>query len=146
MLAAVYRQALNRGPLAGLCVLTFGCALVAQPPPPATSARKLAVGQPVQDELERGEADVFAVEAVGGQLLKVVVREKGSDIVFSIIDPGGNTLATADTPGDPDSRLPAYWIVTQPGIYSVRVAKAEQSEETVRYEIELANSGQPSET
>jgi hypothetical protein len=82
----------SRRTIAALAVCLWWTA-AAQSLPPG-----LQLHGPVDRELGPGQTDVFTVEAAADQYAYGIARQKGVDVVLSIVAPGGETLLTADRP------------------------------------------------
>lgn len=100
---------------------------------------ELQLHRSVDRGLKRGQTDVFSVAATTGQLVQLVARKKGLDVVVTIVDPAGKTLVSADSPNSGSGPEAAAWITEGAGIYLVKVAMGPRSSESGRYEIEVTD-------
>lgn len=78
----------------------------------ASEIIELRIGEPLNQEISRGETQSFLAAAGEGQYVKVVFEWQGIDLTVAVVDPAGQ-------------RLPATVLVLQPGPVSVAFVAAE---------------------
>jgi CHAT domain-containing protein/Tfp pilus assembly protein PilF len=106
---------------------------------------RLELHQPVVRELGPGKTDPFTVQLAAGQYAHVVARQKGVDVIVTVVDPAGKTVVTADSPGGMSGLEPASWIAAKAGVYKLNVSKAARTKETGKYEMELLEVHAPAD-
>ena len=85
-----------------VCALLFGTLLAQAPipqgptPPTLRQAGRLALNQPIDRDIAPRQADVFTVDVLAGQFVRVVADQQGADVVVQIIDADGKALVRAN--------------------------------------------------
>ena len=120
-------------------------AAAAQNPSTARAPEKLELRRAVERELGPGLTDEYTVEMMVGQFAHVVAEQKGVNVVVTVAGPDGKVLVKADSPNYELGPEPASWIALESGVYQIRVSKAESSQESGRYRIELTELGVPAD-
>ncbi|MFL5542378.1 MAG: erythromycin esterase family protein [Longimicrobiaceae bacterium] len=110
----------------------------AQEVPPAAAARALEPGPPLERTLAAGETHDYTVALAAGDFLRVVVEQRGVDLVVEVFGPDGARLMSVDSPnGDQGPEEVAFqapaagayrvhvraFSETDAGAYTVRVAE-----------------------
>ena len=135
---------MQRGRILSL-TLTVLWISAAQSPPGSRDGGALVLNRPIGRELAKGQAENFSVRIENNQFAQVVVMKKGLDVVLTVLDPAGKTIVTADSPNSSFGREPAAWIATSGGIYKIKIACAERSNASGKYELELHDLRKPAE-
>ena len=102
-----------------------------------TEVRELRVGEPVEVELKGGEAHAYRVTVTLGQYLRVVVEQKGIDVVVSLFGPDGKKLTEVDSPNGTQGPEPVSLIAPASGNYRVEVVSPDKAVAPGRYEIKI---------
>ena len=107
---------------------------------PASGAEphNLQKGAPLERSLGGSESHAYAVRAASGQLLKIVVDQRGVDAVVRLLSPAGKLLKEVDGPTGDQVPERLEWITAEAGVYQVRVSPLEASAAPGKYEIQLA--------
>src|SRR6185312_11262160 len=63
-----------------------------------TEVRELKVSLPIEREIVGGDAHSYHVMLTMGQYLRVVVEQKGMDVVVTLFGPGGQKITEVDSP------------------------------------------------
>src|SRR5919197_2029695 len=107
----------------------------------------LSVGRPVEREMKGGEAHAYRVSVGAGQFARVVVEQKGIDVVVAVTGAGGETVIEVDnnltgTRGPEEVLLVAEAADT----YRVEVRSLEKAAAPGRYEVRVAELRAATET
>ncbi|MEA2206049.1 MAG: hypothetical protein QOE77_2825 [Blastocatellia bacterium] len=104
--------------------------------PKAIEVRGLSMGLPVEQQLSGGEAHSYRVSLRAGQYLRVVVVQKGIDVVVSLFGPDETKLSVVDN----DTTMGSESIVViadAPGDYRVEVQSRNKGSKAGTYQITL---------
>jgi hypothetical protein len=61
-------------------------------------ARPLDPGKPIERELAGGQSHSYQIRLTEGQYLRVVVEQRGVDVVVTLLSPDGKKLIEVDSP------------------------------------------------
>lgn len=98
--------------------------------------REIKVGEPIERELSGGEAQSYRVMLTAGQYVKVVVEQKGIDVVVRLFTPDGKTVTAPDNPNRTQGQEGLSTITESVGEYRLEV-KPRDDKAAGRYEIKL---------
>jgi CHAT domain-containing protein/tetratricopeptide (TPR) repeat protein len=113
----------------------------------AQDAARLLLAVPLERRLAPAHTDSFRVPMSAGQYARIVVEQKGVDVVVRVSGPDGKLLFAADSPNDDWGPEPASWIAPQSGSYLVTVAGSTTAASSGGpYRIELIELRPPSES
>ncbi|HKR60131.1 MAG TPA: CHAT domain-containing tetratricopeptide repeat protein [Pyrinomonadaceae bacterium] len=110
--------------------------MITQQPKPA-EVRELTLGIPVEQELKGGEFHTYRVKLEAGQYLKVVVEQKGIDVVVMLFGPDGKQVTEVDSPNGTQGPEPVSLIAEVAGEYRLHVKSLEEKAAAGRYEIKV---------
>jgi CHAT domain-containing protein/tetratricopeptide (TPR) repeat protein len=102
-----------------------------------TDARELKLGEPIERELAGGAVDSYQVTLTAGQYLKVVVEQKGIDVVVRLFGPDGQKITEVDNPNGTQGPEPVSLIAQVSATYRLEVTSLEKGAAPGRYEIKL---------
>ena len=105
---------------------------IAQERPPV-----LALNSRSEGELSGGQTHAYAVELKANQIARVIVGQKGVDVVLSISGPDGAKLFDVDSPNGSAGDGPATLAAKQGGLYRIEIRSLEKNAPTGRYSIRL---------
>ena len=105
---------------------------IAQEPQPV-----LVLNSPIERELSSGQTHAYGVELKANQIVRVIVEQKGVDVVLSIIGPDGARLFDVDSPNGSAGDEPATFAAKQGGLYRIEIRPLEKNAPTGRYSIRL---------
>src|SRR5689334_20680014 len=91
----------------------------------------------IERELLGGEAHSYRITLVTGQYMRVVVEQKGIDVVVMLFAPTGQKLAEVDSPNGTQGPEPVSWIAQAGGMYQLKVKSLEDKAAPGRYEIRV---------
>ncbi len=103
-----------------------------------TDSRKLEVGKAIERELSGGAAHSYEIGLKTGQLFKLIVEQRGIDVVVKLINSIGVTALEVDSPNGANGAEPLTFIATTSGKYRVEVRSLEKDAAAGRYAIRLA--------
>ena len=125
--------------MAGLLTLQA----LAQQPVPA-GERALELRKPVQREMPSEQVHSYSVQLTAGQVLDLVVEQKGVDLVVGVSAPDGRSLVEVDSPYGAEGPEPVLLLAQTTGTYTVKVQALEKGA-SGRYVITLNDRRTPTE-
>src|SRR5216117_599451 len=84
--------------LFAICLFVFG--------PSGQQVRPLEPGQTIERELAGGQTHTYQIKLTAGQFLRVLVEQKGIDVVLALSSPDGRQLIESDLTGIIGAREP----------------------------------------
>jgi len=93
-----------RRALACLLGLLFSGGLVHGAPQGAKDVRWLEEGKPIERELSGGESHSYQLNITTGQYARVIIEQKGIDVVVSVFGPDGKLITAVDNPNGSQPR------------------------------------------
>ena len=120
-------------------MLLVVCVLVAES---AAAQNKLEVqtlepGKPIEREMAGGQSHNYQITLSAGQYLKVIVDQRGIDVVVTLFAPDGKQLLEVDSPNGTDGPEPLAWVADLNGVYRLEVRSLEKDAKAGRYEGRL---------
>lgn len=101
-----------------------------------TEIRELKQGQVIERELAGGEAHTYRIAPASGQYLKVVVEQKGIDVMVRIVGPDGKKLTEVDN--DPAVGFESAFVVSEAsGDHRLEVRSSNKEAKTGRYALKI---------
>ena len=131
---------------AALCVSAVACLLLLtgvvngakSHPAQQASVHNLAVGQPVAREMRGGEEHTYQVTLSAGQHARVVLDQKGIDVVLALFGADGKPLLEVDNNLSGTSGLEVVSLAPEvTGIYRFTVRALEKGASAGRYELRI---------
>jgi len=111
----------------------------------AQSPQPLEAGKPVERELAGGGSHSYRVTLAAGQLLKVVVEQRGIDVMVTLYDPAGKKLVEVDSPNGEQGPEPLAGIIELSGEHRLEVRSLEKEAKPGRYEVKVVELRQANE-
>ena len=103
-----------------------------------TDVRELKLGQSIERELAGGAAHSYKVLLTSGQYLKVVVDQKGIDVVIRVFGPDGQKLREVNE--TPAAFLESTFLIAEAaGMYRVEVESSSKDAKSGTYEIRITD-------
>ena len=99
--------------------------------------RALEKGSPVERELAGGVVHSYRLTLAAGQLLRVVVDQRGVDVVVTLFAPDGKKLAEVDSPNGTQGPEPFALVTEAAGDYRLEVRSLEKTAAAGRYEAKI---------
>ena len=103
----------------------------------AQNVDRLEPGNPIERELKSSEKHTYSIILKANDYLKLVVEQKGIDVVVRLLGPDGKKLAEVDSPNGTQGPEPLNFIVEQPGQYTLEVESLEKTASPGRYEVKV---------
>lgn len=117
------------------CILGLCFALVTNAQ--TTDVRTLTQGQTLERELAGGESHYYKIKVAANQYLKIIVEQKGIDVVVELYLPDGKKLVEVDSPNGTQGPEPVEIIAPTDGDYSLKVRSLEEKAPSGKYEVKL---------
>ncbi|HNC47184.1 MAG TPA: hypothetical protein PLU80_23630, partial [Acidobacteriota bacterium] len=87
--------------------------------------------------LNPGEKHTYPLKLKTNDFLKLVVEQKGIDVVVRLLGPDGTKLAEVDSPNGTQGPEPLSSIVEQSGSYTLEVESLDKTVQAGKYELKL---------
>lgn len=128
-----------------LCMALFATVVPAIAQPSTPEATELRTGKPIERSLNRNEAHRYKARLKRGEMLFLVVDQRGIDIEVRVKSPSGQTLKTVDSPNGTQGPEPVFLIAPDDGEYMFEVAPLDEGQPVSegRYEIKLVKILKP---
>src|SRR5207245_2973303 len=99
----------------------------------------LQPGMPIERTLAAGQSHSYTVNVEQGQLLQLVVDQRGIDVIVRVFSPAGRRLGEFDSPNGTDGPENVSVIANAAGVYRIDVLPLGQNESPApgRYEIKI---------
>lgn len=102
------------------------------------SAYTLTAGRPVAREIRGGEEHKYQVTLSAGQYARVVLEQKGIDVVVALLDAGGKPILQVDNNVSGTRGLEIVSLLAEvSGVYGVNVQSLEKGASLGRYELRI---------
>jgi CHAT domain-containing protein len=107
---------------------------------PATDAevRQLDAGTMLERELGGGQNHSYRINVSPGQFLRVIVDQRGIDIVATICAPDGKQIAKVDRPNGAHGPEAISILSDQEGLFILQVRSLEKATPVARYQVRIA--------
>jgi len=99
--------------------------------------RLLKRGNPIEQEMQGGETQVYRLNMAAGQFLHAVVDQRGIDVVVTLFGPDGKQIIEMDSPNGTQGPEPVWAVAETSGSYRLRVRSLEKGAKPGRYEIKV---------
>ncbi len=97
----------------------------------------LELGKPIERELKGGETHTFTVDLSAGQFLRVVVDQRGIDVVVTLFGPDEKQIEQVDSPNGAYGPEPLTLLVKVSGRYRIEVGSLEKTTRPGLYEARI---------
>src|SRR5215470_16874777 len=121
-----------RWPIAGLLALAVPSLLG------ATEPERLVSGKAVERELSSGQVAEYSVSLERGQFLRVVVEQRGIDVVVTSLDASGAEILKIDRPNGSRGNETISLVAESSGVFTIRVETLYTHAASGRYVIRIA--------
>ncbi|MCH7665608.1 MAG: CHAT domain-containing protein [Acidobacteria bacterium] len=137
--------------LALLAVYALSCRADEEPQPePASEKQEESVvlerGRPVEREIVPGEVHRYSLDLESNDFVQVVVDQRGIDVVTTLFDPDGESIASIDRRIGDYGPEPLLALAEQPGTYRLEVRAFGCDEPPGNYEVKVVELRQASAT
>jgi tetratricopeptide (TPR) repeat protein len=93
--------------------------------------------KPIERELAGGQVHAYRITLAAGQYLRVVVDQRGIDVVVALFGPDGKKLAEIDSPNGAKGPEHLSVVAKVPGNHRLEVRSLEKSAAAGRYEAKI---------
>jgi tetratricopeptide (TPR) repeat protein len=104
---------------------------------PEQSSQLLEQTKPIERELKGGEAHTYSIEIKAAQLLKLIVEQRGIDVIVTLAAPDGKQLAEMDSPNGTQGLERIEVFAETAGEYQLKVQSLEKEATAGRYEVKI---------
>jgi CHAT domain-containing protein/Tfp pilus assembly protein PilF len=105
--------------------------------PQQTDVPVLELGKPIERELAGGEVHAYRITLASLQYLRVVVDQRGIDVVVKLFGPDGQQLAEMDSPNGTQGPEQVPVVAEVSGEYRLEVRSLEDKAASGRYEVRI---------
>lgn len=120
-----------------LMLFLLHTALTRGRPDALEEAQQLEQKTPIERMMQGGEVHRYQVTLSTGQYLKVVVDQRGIDVVVTALRPDGVKISEVDSPNGTQGPEPISVAASASGVYQFEVRSLEANAAPGRYEIRL---------
>lgn len=100
----------------------------------------LALGEPIEKAIVRGETHAYALTLAAGQYLFVSADQRGIEVVVVLFGPDGKRLVTSDGANGSYGAKTVAWVTETTGVYRLDIRASEKPASAGRYEVKLIAS------
>src|SRR5262245_1113569 len=101
------------------------------------SLGKLEVGKPAERQMAGGQVHRYQLLLSGGEYLRLVVEQRGIDLVVAVFDPEGKEICRIDSPNGTQGPEIVYLIAKSSGAYRLEVSASERDSAPGRYQAKI---------
>jgi CHAT domain-containing protein/tetratricopeptide (TPR) repeat protein len=102
-----------------------------------TEVCRLEAGKPIDRELEGGGLHAYQVGLAAGEYLRVIVEQRGIDVVVTLFSPGDAKLNEVDSPNGTQGPEPIAVVAEVSGSYRLQVRSLDREAPPGRYEVRI---------
>lgn len=107
-------------------------------PQRGSDVRWLEEGKPIERELSGGESHSYQLNVTNGQYARVIVEQKGIDVVVSVFGPDGKLITAVDNPNGSQGAETVHITAEATGVYRLEVTSFEKLVRPGSYQAKLA--------
>jgi tetratricopeptide (TPR) repeat protein len=98
----------------------------------------LEPGKPSEREIAGGQIHYYLIRLASRQYLRLLVNQRGVDVMLEFVGPTGNKLPEVDVPGGHSERpREISLIIDTPGIYTLEISPVENKAAPGRYKLSI---------
>jgi CHAT domain-containing protein/uncharacterized protein (UPF0332 family) len=97
----------------------------------------LEEGKPIEREMVGGQTHSYQLTVAVGQYARVLIEQKGIDVVVRLFAPDGKLITEVDNPNGTQGPEPVHITAEATGIYRLEVSSFEKGARLGRYEAKL---------
>jgi CHAT domain-containing protein/predicted negative regulator of RcsB-dependent stress response len=105
--------------------------------PSAQESISLEPGKPVERELSGDQSHAYKITMVSGQYSRVVVEQRGIDVMVALFTPDGKKIGEVDGEQMAARSETISAIAEVPGAYRIEVRSAKKTAQTGRYQVKI---------
>jgi CHAT domain-containing protein/Tfp pilus assembly protein PilF len=110
---------------------------LSSPAPQDQQTRELEPGKPIERELSGGQSHSYELKLAAGQYVKLIVDQRGIDVVLKLLGHEGKQIAEFDGEFRTQGQEVAAWVAEGSGSYRVDVQAEDKNAAAGRYKIEI---------
>lgn len=99
--------------------------------------RAIEPGKPIERELAADQAHSYQLTLDAGQYLRLVVEQRGIDVVVTLFGPDGQKLTEVDSPNGAQGPEPILLVTKTAGSYRLEVRSLDKDAAAGRYEAKI---------
>ena len=103
-----------------------------------SDVRWLEEGKPIERKLSGGESHSYQLNVTTGQYARVIVEQKGIDVVVSLFGPDGKLITAVDNPNGSQGDETVHITAEATGIYRLEVKSFDKDAHPGLYQAKLA--------
>jgi len=98
---------------------------------------QLELGKPIERKLAGDQSHSYQITLAAGQYVKLVVGQRGIDVVVKFFGPDGKLIIEFDSESRRQGHEIVFWVAEEPGNYRVDVVARYKNVAAGRYEIHM---------
>jgi hypothetical protein len=104
-----------------------------------TSPTSLRQGNPIEREIKLGQTQTFGIALDRDRFLKLIVDQRGIDVVINVASPEGKSMGRFDSPNGSEGPEDVSFVSHSAGTYRIELAPLQEDGNTIsgRYEIRI---------
>jgi hypothetical protein len=99
--------------------------------------RPLELGKPIEQELTGGQSHSYQITLAAGQYVKLVVEQRGIDVIVNLYGPDGKQITKFDSEIRTQGQETVSWVANEAGRYRLDVPAKYRNAVAGRYEIQV---------
>jgi CHAT domain-containing protein len=103
--------------------------------------RLLEQGKPVERELTGGQSHSYQITLTAGQYVKLVITQRGIDVVVKLLGPDGKPIAEFNSERRMQGEEPVSWVAEEAGGYRLVAQAKYKNAAAGRYQIQVVEVG-----
>ena len=123
----------------------FGLILLVPAISPAAAQRQSATPdvltleprKAIERDLAPGETHAYQIAIEAGQFLRVVVTQRGIDVIVTVTGPAAQKLAEVDSPNGTDGPEPVSLVADVAGTYRIEIRPLDKDAKPGRYDVAI---------
>ena len=127
-----------RRALACLFGVLFSVGLIHGAPQGGTDVQWLEEEKPIERKLSGGESHSYQLKVTTGQYARVIVEQKGIDVVVSVFGPDGKLITAVDNPNGSQGAETVHITAEATGIYRLEVSSFDKDARPGLYQARFA--------
>ena len=105
-------------------------------PAQAQETASLELGKAIERELSGGQTHAYSFALAAGQFARVIVEQKGIDVVVRLLDANGNSLAEVDSPNDDRGEEVLFWATPTTAPLRLAIKSLDEKAKPGKYRLE----------
>jgi CHAT domain-containing protein/Flp pilus assembly protein TadD len=123
---------------------TIGGVFAQQQEPPTNlqnenDSRQIEAGKPIEREMAGGQKHHYKIALEAGQYLRLVVDQRGIDVVVTLFGPDDKRIFKIDSPNGDQGPEGVFVIAEAPGTYRLEAQSLYKNAPAGRYEVKIAD-------